>query len=426
LLAIGFVLLGSIAGGLLPVLSATARTRALLRTRLESAVRRFAEKYNSEENAPPLLWDMSGTMGPGRDWRGWLGRRWTGLAQAEGVAGLYAELKWARSEDDLRELAPRVEAAIGEIAAWLRVFEPATKLRGLHSRAGIPDRAGRDWFSTALSRDTEGMLAGLPRRRPATIKEADALGGRCIDQYLWHSVVLDAWTKVTRAQEDESLSEAARAVLGVLDFTPIVDASPPPSRRTADGMVELEGLLVALIRTAKEHAPGFDGYGGDTPMAEILGDFLADVEPAGAAASWGALEQRAALIQNEVRDVSKLDQVGNEAEQDLQRFHAVDWAVTSVLALGAVIVFVKPIYTATWGSTGDILAAMGAGFGSQVVVQWGAMPVVRSIRTRAAGESDAGGATGATARADGAVRADGAPVPAAGDGGAPAQAVAGR
>jgi hypothetical protein len=54
--------------------------------------------------------------------------------------------------------------------------------------------------------------------------------------------------------------------------------------------------------------------------------------------------------------------------------------VTLLLAVGAAIAYMVPLYSATWGSPTDLLTAMAAGFGAQAIVQWAALPAFQSLQ----------------------------------------------
>jgi hypothetical protein len=49
-----------------------------------------------------------------------------------------------------------------------------------------------------------------------------------------------------------------------------------------------------------------------------------------------------------------------------------------VAASGAVLAYVLPVYTDTWGTLTDYLTAVGAGFGAQAIVRWAALPIFES------------------------------------------------
>lgn len=368
LFAIGLVLLGSLLGGLLPAFSATARTRALLRIRLKSAILRLEKLYDSPENDPQLLWDVSVAMGP----RPWLGQGWSSTPQVDGVGGLYTEVKWARNEDELEELGKEVDKAVGRIGRWLVVFERARELRLLLGRR-VPERHGEVWRDTKISIGAEEFLDELSRINPPPDQEARALALKCIERRRWYALVLEAWTKIARAEQDQGLPDHTRKALGEKDLSPFTTVSFP----TPAEISPLGAELAKLMREVIALVPEFD-WSAEDPSAKKLEAFAISAtlpdqhHPnllGGAAAESRRLEAE--------------DQISAQKrtpEQGLKGLSVYDWLVTAALALGATFAYTVPFYTSTWGTTTDLLTALAAGFGTQVIVQWAGMPIFRAIR----------------------------------------------
>lgn len=372
-LAILLVLVSSILGGFLPAFSANARMRAALRLRLKNAIEHVEEQYDADRRTRELLWDMSLTMGP----RGWLEQRWSAVSQVDGIAGLYAELKWARSKEELEALEPKVDEAIEKIGCWLLVLQPVRELHELSTRRDVPPRKGVNWSTTELAKDTERVLDTVRRNQVADLEEGFKLAKLCREQYLWHLLVLEAWTKIANAEGSSQLSEAAKSHLNQIDLTPFVAPDPLPSKRTSAEMTDLVTELSQMTIRAKEVVPNLDLF--THPTAATKDQFIEALnlteEPPGLELGSGDTEQ--AL--EETR--RSMQPEGDRFEKALQRLMMIDWLLTLVFAIGATLVYVVPQYDSTWGTTSDILAALAVGFGTQVVVQWAAMPVFRSIRS---------------------------------------------
>ena len=375
-IAIALILLSSIVGGLLPAFSATARKRALLRTRLRSAIEHLEDRYDSDDNVPLLLWDMTVAMGP----RPWLRRPWSSVSQVEGVPGLYAELRWARSDEELDQLGKKVNAAIGDIDRWLVVFERARELRALH-RARAPRRSGGDWGSTKVATGAEEFLDGL-RAVPESGGDARRIALECVERLWWYQLVQGAWTKIALAEEagdrlapEQARAEEVRTKLAATDLSPFTDvAFPTPAERGPLGVA-----LTRLMREVIALAPKFD-WSGDHWDATPLDAFVksaTNVEPRSPRPLAGSASASSRLAAQ-----ARIGAHRGGRERTLQGLSALDWLVTGALALGATLAYTVPIYGPTWGTTTDLLTALAVGFGTQVVVRWAAMPIFRSLNPK--------------------------------------------
>lgn len=359
------VLVSSILGGLLPMLRGVGRRRNLMRLSLKSAIQRYKQVREDPEFGEGVLWDMDEEMGP----KPWLALKWSAISKADGYAGLYAELRWVRNDKDLDALSPEVTEAVETIMSWVSLYEPGRQLRAA-SRLDPPPRNGEEWHDTELAADTNALLAEL-RKRTVKTDEAGALSLRCTEQAAWHEAVCDAWSAITAAQSNESLSEPQRKALSELDLGPLVNPGREQGEPERDSreMGRLTYKLSAMLKKAERIAgplvaPQLEGIGDHAPVKKV----------------YLAIQQEAALRENETRDA--VYPVDTGAEHALTQILLMDWMVTLVIATGAVLVYVTPFYDATWGSSSDLLAAAGVGFGSQVVVQWAGQPLFQSLRQR--------------------------------------------
>jgi hypothetical protein len=371
-IAILLVLLSSIIGGFLPVFSANARLRSTLRLRLKNAIEHVEERYDSDRETRELLWDISMTMGP----RGWLEQKWSAVSEIDGIAGLYAELRWARSKEELEALGPKVDAAVEKIGCWLLVLDPVRKLHYLSVRRDVPPRKGVNWSTTELAKDTERVLDSVRREELTNLEDAFKLAKLCREQYVWHLLVLEAWTKIALAEASDLLDPAAKAHLNQIDLTPFVAPDPPPSKRSAAQMTDLVTELSQLTIRTKEVVPKLDLFTVATAATkdEFMEALKLAEKPAAVAMGSGEAEQALERVR------ASTQPEGDRFEKGLQRLAVIDWLLTLVFAVGATLVYVIPQYDSTWGTTADILAALAVGFGTQVVVQWAAMPTLRSLR----------------------------------------------
>ncbi|HET7417168.1 MAG TPA: hypothetical protein VFJ61_06060 [Solirubrobacterales bacterium] len=370
------VFFSALLGGLLPKLSKIARRRAAMRLALGEAIKRYEEERPGDGPLQKLPWDLDRRMGR----KPWLQQRWSPLPDAEGYSGLYAQLRWARSEEELDDLGQKVTEAVEDISHWSYLHKVACELDELDRQR--PPGRDKSWAETQLAQDTANLLRILRTEPPKTMDEVGKLELRCSEQIVWHRNVVDAWTKITEAQKDEARPEEARKALAALDFKDVVDATAEADRKGSE-MTKLTAALIALAARARK---------ADDKLPPLL------IDERGGGKAQMKVQQEAALVANEglERTVS-MPSEGADAEHTLKAIRLGDWAVTLLIALGSVVLYIAPLYDSTWGSLEDLLVAAAAGFGTQLAIEWAALPLFQSIRYTKAAETkpkEGGGSSG--------------------------------
>jgi hypothetical protein len=353
------VLAGSLVGGLLPKLTSTGRRRTALRLTLGNSIQLY-ERERAKVQLKALPWDMDARMGR----KPWLRLRWNAIPGSDGYAGLYAQLRWGRSEDELDELSQKVTAAANDVIFWIELRQPVVRLNKLNEGQPPPPRNGKTWRETQVAQDTDALLDHVRNQPPTNSKERRELEVRCTEQALWHGAVVDAWTVITAAQTSKLVTGEEAAQLAELDFGPIVNGKPECERagkEAAELLAALSGLAARARAIASELPPlAVESRGPGTP------------EP--------SVEETARAVVESLDEDTPPDTEDEESTQHaLQKILFTDIAMTLLIATGSVVVYVTPLYSSTWGSTTDLLAAAAAGFGTQVVVQWAAVPLVQSL-----------------------------------------------
>jgi hypothetical protein len=73
---------------------------------------------------------------------------------------------------------------------------------------------------------------------------------------------------------------------------------------------------------------------------------------------------------------------------------ATDWILFIVIAVVTAVGYMIPLYTSTWGTWEDWVAAFAAGVAGQVVIKWALLPALRSKRLPSAASAAGGTQSG--------------------------------
>ncbi len=367
--ALAAVALGTVLGGLLPLLGALARQRDLLRARLEGLL---SDYFAVAKDDKIMRWvDLSDSIGA--DERPWTSTEWMPEPALRGAAGLFSRIHWAQSEAELTEVGKDVETLMSRIARWLTLQPKLAELDAIQ-RTAIPDIDGAPWSSTGTRSDSQHLLVEVANNEPDA-SEVSAKATALQQQTQWYGEVAGAWQQLAGAWE-ELAGKLAPADLGQLLAELRAVASPPVgvSRRTpeewTDLRVELADFLTDLVAVLP--AGGLDAA---APMAEFVEELPVATEAAATHKPALALKRTATGLGMRLR---RLLPSSTKPVKLIAAAQRRDLVLSIIAALGAILLYVLPVYTDTWGTPTDYLTAVAAGFGAQAAVRWAALPIFES------------------------------------------------
>jgi hypothetical protein len=392
------VLLGSLLGGLLPLLSAIWTRRRLLWAELDGIANsyfteldRLTQGTDDEDDLP--LWNLDFEVGKTRPP---YGKEWIAIPTVEGARGLHAELTWANSKAQLEDLGERVGELAREVEKWLMVAPEAKALLDVsHQRVAIrPDR--KRFRSTKLYAQTLNLLART-HDKPATIEDAKTLVLQLDRQRRLNQQALDLNNAIADDQLNQHLTPEQRRLLAALDLADVTEPATDIDKRTD---AEWADLFVAATAKDLERQAIVAGeikegqvVEGSAVMAR-LGEWIEQVLFADNQGQAAALEQ----ARLRARPSQPKAQGSNFA--DAARAVSVQQgAVTAVTVVATAAIYALDPYSSTWGSFDNYGAAFAAGFGTQVFAQWAVQPIFDARRVR----KSQGAASGASGAAPGAV-----------------------
>ena len=366
------VAVGAFLGGLLPLLGKRARRRNVLRARLQGAL----IEYLPIESGDSLM-DWAGlSIAIGPDPAPWTSTEWLAEPSLHGAAGLFSELHWAQSEADLDKVESLINKLMSRIAAWIRLQPKVRQLEAI-SRIKLLSIDGTSWSSTTTSQDSRELWLKVASSEVPP-QEAEQKAQLLLEQTKWHREVAGAWQHLAEAWD--VLDEATRADL-LARLTAVTSAHAPLAGNGAGvDPVELRVALISLqeelagkeageresaTMTALNQSQSSTRFGQRAHLPDTLAQWTTELLP--------RLKTRAVRLL-----------VRSKPARLMAAARRQDVMLSTVAALGAMLVYALEIYTATWGSLTDYLTAIASGFGAQVVVRWAALPIFESWHGRSA------------------------------------------
>ncbi|MFI4989981.1 MAG: hypothetical protein ACHQHO_03590 [Solirubrobacterales bacterium] len=363
--ALAAVALGTVLGGLLPLLGKRARKRNILRARLQGIL---LEYFSADSADSEMRWlDLSSEIGSDR--APWTSTEWLAEPSLHGAAGLFSQLRWAQSEEDLQDLDDKIRALIAKVAGWL-AFQTKVSLLSQLEQEKLPAIAGKDWSESSTAKASDTLRQSVAWEPPAE----DGVKAKLIlmaEQAYWHGELAQEWEMLAKAW-DKLGPTPPYGLLGRLLCAP---SPASPAGESPANMAALSRDL-RLLRQGVDAAIG--PLGGKAPkrrerkVTQVtprirqwrrLADWLAGLFPR----LWTRV-MRAVVRTQPARIVAAV------RRQDLM--------LSIIAALGAMLVYVLQIYTSTWGSLIDYLSAIAAGFGAQAIVRWAALPIFESRQAK--------------------------------------------
>jgi hypothetical protein len=369
-IAIGLVFLSALLGGFLPAATKIGRRRAGALAQFKQMLKDYSDARGDLHHPPPI-WNLERDLGP----RPWYDARWSAMPQLDQAAGLYGAMHWARTDDDFESVAIAAQKMEDLIRRWLLLIRPAEDLaKGAEQK--VQNRGRKHWQARQIYEDSELLLWKLRRTKPKTQDEADELLNDIIAQHDWYEAVRVVWTALAGAQRSDHVPPKKRDQLRRLPLDDLTDPEKPAAEREPPEQDQLFVKLDALISKANGIWPALDlkqslrakGGGGASLVSEET------ISPG------QDFTQGVAVQVNKSKEANQGPPSMPGRRKLWAWFEVQDVALTVLLALGAVIAYMVPLYSATWGSVTDLLTALAAGFGTQAIVQWAALPAFQSLR----------------------------------------------
>lgn len=408
------VLLGACLGGLLPLLAANAQTKRELRDAVRAALTDY--KTVSASEGANAAWDIADSLG---DEAKWYDTHYVGPPGDTTVAAVWTNIHTARSTNDLKQANAAVGDLTDRLEAWIAAAPLAGGLQEL--RANSPrDRDGQSWRDTQVRKDTDVLLYVVRDVVSPSAEEAAKLAERLGRQLRFQEEYVHAWERRARLDElrfSANEQDAVDSLWARADLDKFNErvAAAGEADRTDDQQAELEvGLAdvvdaidrliksreqdvpVELVRLAASPEEKVQVVAeltdrGRTPaeVAQLLGvnaatvTAIKDYLPQTTAATTARARQPLPKRTPRVRRSGFIDHLRG----------ATDIILTVVIAGLTAVVYMIPLYTSTWGSWQDWLAAFGAGVVGQVGIKWAVLPVLRSKHLPALDGSTSGTAS---------------------------------
>ena len=236
--------LGSIVGGLIPLLGSLARRRDLLRAELTGVLQEYQAR-RGDRSKPTAAYNLDNVLGPEPE--PWTSTAWMASPRQRGAAGLFSSIRWARSDADLDEDTVWAHELVSRIQRWIAVEETSSRLRETLGHVPVAIN-GHEWRSRKVVRDTQ-LLLQHATEEPKSDTAADALVSRLARQQYWHQGVAGAWRELA---ELPNLPADARPTL-VQRLIDLADAKPE-AERTLDERITLQVDLDNLRSDLAGHA----------------------------------------------------------------------------------------------------------------------------------------------------------------------------
>jgi hypothetical protein len=361
---------------------------------------------------------------------------WTYYSEitADNPVSIIAGTRWARDDSDLAEAANAAFQFIQRVTGWSKGLTQLGALWELVELEHDPQRQTGLRF-TELSKNTRRLMSDVAAGTVAKL-EQDGLVEQLERQTGWYRSFAEAWelraklvsaggAAVAAAAKNvplEALDSKARrfwldtpekqekletrlAMLATrleqmreqsnedpasADVTPVAIPSRPAEMRAEELRSPVptqatfgDDPLLALSITAASAPPALDPA---PAWQEDTSENAALAAPAGGADIDGEVQAAPTLIG---RVLGVAVRLYRRARGYVLRSRLLFWLrLSDLLVSGAIVLVSSIVYTATlynkdWGTVADCVAAFGAGFVGHVTVNWGLLPIYRSIRLRA-------------------------------------------
>ena len=399
-LAIVAVLIGAFIGGLLPLLTANAQTRRELRGEVRAALADY--KAAATSDGANAAWKIANSLG---DESRWYDTHHVASPGDASVAAVWTNIHTARSADDLTQANAAVEDLSERIEAWATAAPLAAGLEKL--RANPPDdRTGQPWRNTQVRKDTDALLYVVRDASSPSGDDAAKLTDRLRGQLRFHEEYVHAWARRAHldtlpfSAKERAVDEQVWTEADLDNFNEQVKQTAE-SERTPDqqaalevGLADVVDAIERLVSAKAQDVPAEEvslpvSFEEKVYVARQLTDRSRTTSEMALVA--GVSQEIVASVKQELPKTAAAATVQRTPAPSptqtprVERSGLVDrlrgWTdvILSVLiAALTAVAYIVPLYTNTWGSWQDFLAALAAGAAGQVVIKWAVLPALRS------------------------------------------------
>jgi hypothetical protein len=369
--ALAAVGLGTALGGLLPLLGARARRRNLLRAYLQGVL---IDYFAAAKNDKLMEWTAL-SKAIGSDERPWTSTEWVPIPRLRGAAGLFSSIRSAQSDAELAQAQTEVGELSASVARWLELEPDVHALDEIY-RTPMPAINGIRWETTGTRRDSQYLLSNVEHNDPRSAGIAEKAQALQV-QRVWHSQVAGAWQQLATSGLDVAHTGELLAKLQQITFATAL------AGRTADEWDKLRAALEDFLSDLKAARPSGE-LNESAPMAKFIEELVPTEVPPPArvrhalGVAWSPIRLIGTPLARGVRAVASRLPGSTTPSKLIARAQRQGVLLSIVAASGAVLAYVLPVYTDTWGTLTDYLTAVGAGFGAQAIVRWAALPIFES------------------------------------------------
>ncbi len=397
------VLLGAIVGGLLPLLTANAKTKRQLRDMLRTSLDRY-KQLRPPPPKTPLAWNIGELLGLET---GWYNKRYVGLPSDKGVAPVWSNIHTARSAKDLAEAEAAATELTKQISAWTEAEPLAATLADLRDRPPA-DRTGHQWRDTQVRIDTAVLLCEVHDASDPSADAASQYVKRLQCQIKFHKAFAFAWERRKRLEEvrvsqNDKVRDAdfwERADLDKFDEEKVKAA--PEARRSPSEQADLElaraDITEAITRLIEAYETTVLPQDVAIPISaqenvEVAKQLTEKGKSSDEVArDMGVTREAVAYVQSQLPQTTAPSAQPSAQAQDGERKtaearrvgqqlrDATDVILSIVIAVVTAVAYMLPLYTSTWGSWQDWAGAFAAGVVGQVGIKWAVLPALRSKR----------------------------------------------
>lgn len=362
------------------------RKRLALRSRLRAAINGYTDVLGQSGNSPASYdLEATGVLGP-PPWD-------TPFPDMRGVRGLLWEIANARSDSEFERLQRDVDEKVKRIGHWVAVEPSARELRDA-LRERTPDLKNRAFARTRTYHQAQQLL--YQSADPA-LEEVEGFVRQLQRQTAFYRLFRRAWelNAGLLARWDQLEESQRRRVRGV-NLPRVDEALPELDERTPSELSSKMATLGGIVASLEAATPE-----GNAPTREAVLAFLG-----------GSVS----------RPKSLAEAAAGKLRPALRSFitfaNARDLFLTLVVITATTSAYALTLYNETWGSIGDIVTAVTAGFGAKFFsdaaathLSWASLPgFLERLRIRQPVLVTAGGAPvgGSTNGAPPSVQSDGA------------------